>query len=205
MVRSASNIRCLENMEGTRAAFDDDDNLFSEKPGLPPRPPIKTENATKVPARKPVGLSGIEKDLIEKTHDLKLDTFQTPPPLYEEETVILDSPNLVQSPTSVSTSDSLSTAPSKWKTAMEDARHFAGGLVSHPFESTKHFSILRHSHGLVYYKGPSTSLAITLFSDKPLPPRPHSMGPEERLDRQGRNESKSFASHQQQLDQRDSI
>ena len=52
---------------------------------------------------------------------------------------------------------------------MEEARHFAGGLISHPFESNKHFSILRHSHGLVYYKGPSTNLAITIFSDKPLP------------------------------------
>ncbi|KZF21459.1 hypothetical protein L228DRAFT_153752 [Xylona heveae TC161] len=58
---------------------------------------------------------------------------------------------------------------SKWKHAMEEARHFAGGLVTHPHESTKHFTILRHSHGLVFYKGPSTSLAITIFSDQPLP------------------------------------
>jgi hypothetical protein len=175
-------------MEGTRAAFEDYDNEFSEKAGLPPRPPrppIKTSSTTDVPARKPIGLSLREIDLVEKTDDLNLDTFQSPPPLYEEDYVIPDSPNLVQSPTSVSTSDSPnlvqsprsvstsdspSSEPSKWKTAMEDARHFAGGLMSHPVESTKHFSILRHSHGLVYYQGPSTNLAITIFSDQPLPP-----------------------------------
>jgi len=57
-----------------------------------------------------------------------------------------------------------------FKTAMQDVRHFAGGLISHPYESTKHYSILRHSHGLVYYKGSSTNLAITIFSDRELPP-----------------------------------
>jgi hypothetical protein len=167
-------------MEETHIAFEDQYNEFSEKPSLPPRPVVKTDVTPHVIARKPVGASPSERDWIdktnglkidpEKTNDLKLDTFQSPPPLYEEDAVILDSPNLVQSPTSVSTSDSPSSESSKWKTAMDDARHFAGGLISHPFESTKHFSILRHSHGLVYYKGPSTNLAITIFSDEPLPP-----------------------------------
>ncbi|KAI9838985.1 MAG: hypothetical protein M1819_004193 [Sarea resinae] len=58
----------------------------------------------------------------------------------------------------------------KWKSALEEARHFAGGLINHPVESTKHYSILRHSHGLVYYQGPTTSVAITIFSDRALPP-----------------------------------
>lgn len=53
--------------------------------------------------------------------------------------------------------------------AFEEARHFAGGLVSHPFESTKHYSILRHSHGLVFYSGSYTNIAITVFSDRELP------------------------------------
>lgn len=57
-----------------------------------------------------------------------------------------------------------------FKTAMQDVRNFAGGLISHPYESTKHYSILRHSHGLVYYTGSSTNLAITIFSDRDLPP-----------------------------------
>jgi len=56
------------------------------------------------------------------------------------------------------------------KSAFEEVRQFAGGLVSHPYESTKHYSILRHSHGLVYYSGPFTNLAITIFSDRELPP-----------------------------------
>lgn len=58
---------------------------------------------------------------------------------------------------------------SKFATAFQEARYFAGGLIAHPYESTKHYSILRHSHGLVYYSGSTTSLAITIFSDQELP------------------------------------
>jgi hypothetical protein len=155
-------------MEQALAPFEGHNIGFSEKPDLPPRP-LTTNSTANILARKPIDLPHNEKDLIEKANDLKLDTSQPPPPLYEENAVLLDSPGLVQSPTSLSTSDSPTSEPSKWRTAMEDTRHFAGGLISHPFESTKHFSILRHSHGLVYYKGPSTNLAITIFSDKPLP------------------------------------
>ncbi|PVH76517.1 hypothetical protein DL98DRAFT_517859 [Cadophora sp. DSE1049] len=54
--------------------------------------------------------------------------------------------------------------------AFREARHFAGGLITHPVESTKHFTILRHSHGLVFYQGAETTLAISVFSDQPLPP-----------------------------------
>lgn len=59
--------------------------------------------------------------------------------------------------------------PSKFKAAFEDVRHLAGGLVSHPYENTKHYSVLRHSHGLVYYKGFNTNVAISIFGDRPLP------------------------------------
>ena len=41
--------------------------------------------------------------------------------------------------------------------------------MAHPYESTKHYSIMRHSHGIVYYKGAHTNLAVTIFSDRPLP------------------------------------
>ncbi|KAK8216736.1 hypothetical protein M8818_001699 [Zalaria obscura] len=58
---------------------------------------------------------------------------------------------------------------SKLRSAFEEARHFAGGLIPHPSESTKHFSVLRHSHGLVYYKGPATNVAVTIFSSNSLP------------------------------------
>jgi len=54
--------------------------------------------------------------------------------------------------------------------AFREVRHFAGGLVSHPYETTKHFTILRHSHGLVFYQGTTTSLAMSIFADASLPP-----------------------------------
>ena len=71
---------------------------------------------------------------------------------------------------SMDSTSSKSSTSSQMKKAYEEARHFAGGLISRPCESTKHFTILRHSHGLVFYQGSSTSLAISIFSDAPLPP-----------------------------------
>lgn len=69
----------------------------------------------------------------------------------------------------VSTEASKTTASSYVQTAYREARHFAGGLITHPTESTKHFTILRHSHGLVFYQGANTTLAISVFADQPLP------------------------------------
>ncbi|RMZ22963.1 hypothetical protein D0859_13002 [Hortaea werneckii] len=57
----------------------------------------------------------------------------------------------------------------KLRSAWSEVKHFAGGLITHPYEATKHFTILRHSHGLVYYQGPTTNIAITIFTSKPLP------------------------------------
>lgn len=72
--------------------------------------------------------------------------------------------------TPTSTNASQSSAKSlTFKSAFEDVRHFAGGLVSHPFEASRHFSVLRHSHGLVYFKGFNTNVAISVFGDQPLP------------------------------------
>lgn len=62
-----------------------------------------------------------------------------------------------------------STAAQKWKAALGEAQYFAGGLVSHPAESTRHYSIIRHSHALVWYRGPSTSISITILSDVDMP------------------------------------
>ncbi|KAK4240600.1 hypothetical protein C8A03DRAFT_41913 [Achaetomium macrosporum] len=55
--------------------------------------------------------------------------------------------------------------------ALSEARYFAGGLIPHPTESTKHYTILRHSPPLIFYRGPTTSVAITIFSSPghPLP------------------------------------
>ncbi|KPM38199.1 hypothetical protein AK830_g8357 [Neonectria ditissima] len=58
---------------------------------------------------------------------------------------------------------------SKWKAALGEAQYFAGGLISHPAESNKHFTIIRHSHALVWYRGPATSVPISILSDAPLP------------------------------------
>jgi hypothetical protein len=58
---------------------------------------------------------------------------------------------------------------SKFKYAIGEIKHFAGGLITHPYEATKHYSVLRHSHGFVFYQGPTTSVAITVLSDQPLP------------------------------------
>jgi hypothetical protein len=54
--------------------------------------------------------------------------------------------------------------------AFGEARHFLGGLISRPAESNKHFTILRHSHGVIFYRGSTTSVTISIFSDAPLPP-----------------------------------
>ncbi|OAA71687.1 LipA and NB-ARC domain protein [Akanthomyces lecanii RCEF 1005] len=58
---------------------------------------------------------------------------------------------------------------SSWKKALGEAQYFAGGLMSSPVESTRHHSIIRHSGALVWYRGPDTSVTITVLSDEPLP------------------------------------
>ncbi|EDN94053.1 hypothetical protein SS1G_09920 [Sclerotinia sclerotiorum 1980 UF-70] len=78
------------------------------------------------------------------------------------------SPSIITTKTSSDTS-STAISSSYITSAYREARHFAGGLITHPSESTKHYSILRHSHGLVFYQGSSTTLAISIFSDAPLP------------------------------------
>ncbi|KAH8673486.1 hypothetical protein BX600DRAFT_206217 [Xylariales sp. PMI_506] len=112
--------------------------------------------------------------------DSKLDKLhlETPPPIPPrpkptqiDTTSLTPSSVTTESVSSVATPLSPSPASNKsfWKSAVDETLHFAGGLVSHPFEATKHFSILRHSSGLVYYKGPATRIVITVFSDAPLP------------------------------------
>ncbi|KAI6711867.1 hypothetical protein JHW43_005620 [Diplocarpon mali] len=69
-----------------------------------------------------------------------------------------------------SSTTALQSSTSFVQQAFREARHFAGGLINHPTESTNHFTILRHSHGLVFYQGVGTTLAISIFADQPLPP-----------------------------------
>ena len=63
-----------------------------------------------------------------------------------------------------------SSSPSAVQKAYGEARHFLGGLINHPSESNRHFSILRHSYGIVFYWGSTTSVTVSIFSDAPLPP-----------------------------------
>ncbi|KAJ9137123.1 Riboflavin kinase (NB-ARC domain protein) [Pleurostoma richardsiae] len=60
-------------------------------------------------------------------------------------------------------------AKSIFKAALTETRHFAGGLIAHPHESTRNYTILRHSPGLVFYRGPTTAVVVTIFSSAPLP------------------------------------
>ncbi|KAI0540847.1 hypothetical protein GGR58DRAFT_459178 [Xylaria digitata] len=71
--------------------------------------------------------------------------------------------------TSPSKPDAHVSSSSRWKTVVDETVYFAGGLISHPFESTKHYSILRHSPAIVYYKGPETNVTISVFGDSTLP------------------------------------
>ncbi|KAJ5096453.1 hypothetical protein NUU61_005809 [Penicillium alfredii] len=59
--------------------------------------------------------------------------------------------------------------PTPAQKAYGEARHFLGGLINHPTESNRHVTILRHSHGLVFYCGNSTSVEVSIFADAPLP------------------------------------
>ncbi|KAL2444021.1 hypothetical protein ABEF95_014773 [Exophiala dermatitidis] len=94
-----------------------------------------------------------------------------PPPSYTSSTQP-SIPHSSEPLTDAGSAKAKSSSPlqAKLKTALQEAKYLAGGLIAHPYESTKHYTILRHSHGLVYYSGPYTNLAITIFSDRELPP-----------------------------------
>ncbi|KAI1413654.1 hypothetical protein F5Y13DRAFT_179373 [Hypoxylon sp. FL1857] len=107
-----------------------------------------------------------------RAEELKIDIQPTLPPR-QLSLPLVTSPSEISPNSDTSTPETLtpnpSTSQSKWKTALDETIYFAGGLISHPFESTKHYSILRHSPGVVLYRGPSTSVTITVFADEPLP------------------------------------
>ncbi|KAI0180787.1 hypothetical protein GGR52DRAFT_521659 [Hypoxylon sp. FL1284] len=106
-----------------------------------------------------------------KVKELKIDVkpLGFPDPPRQLSIPLVSSPSEISLNSNATTPETPGSGRSIWKTALDETVYFAGGLVSHPFESTKHYSILRHSSGLVFYRGPSTSIAITVFSDEPLP------------------------------------
>lgn len=94
-----------------------------------------------------------------------------------------DSPVTSQRPRTAGATSSSTSLPSQIQTppppppplptpiqkAYGEARHFLGGLISHPAESNKHFTLLRHGFPIVFYRGNATSVAVSIFSDSPLP------------------------------------
>lgn len=59
-------------------------------------------------------------------------------------------------------------SPSFMGEALQTAADKVDGFFSNPIESTKHFSIFRHGPFIKPYQGSSTSITISIFSDKPL-------------------------------------
>ncbi|RMY07789.1 hypothetical protein D0868_05165 [Hortaea werneckii] len=104
-------------------------------------------------------------DLDEQLANLEIEEHSEdePGPSYTDGP-LTEEPNSMQS-----SSQSQQQKPNKLRSAWSDVKHFAGGLITHPYEATKHFTTLRHSHGLVYYQGPTTNIAITIFTSRPLP------------------------------------
>ena len=58
--------------------------------------------------------------------------------------------------------------PGILKSAFDSTRHFASSLISAPHESSGNYTIMRHSLGLIYYRGPGTTVSITILASKPL-------------------------------------
>lgn len=76
-----------------------------------------------------------------------------------------------QAPAQAPTNTTTAQAEQALQKAFGEAKHFLGGLIPHPTESSRHVTILRHSHGLVLYRGGLSTAAVSVFSDSPLPPR----------------------------------
>lgn len=107
--------------------------------------------------------------------DTKASSFTTNPSHKDTEGIANSASTVPASisvtPTTFSSPQSTtSKTSSQVRKVYQEARYLAGGLIHHPSQSTKHYSILRHSYGLVFYQGTTTSLAISIFADAPLPP-----------------------------------
>lgn len=127
-------------------------------PDLPPRPDLSLDTSV------PTNITGSELYLSSR----KTCTGTT---LSSASTTVgsLSTNSSIHSTTPSSANSSQSSASTYVQKAYKEARHFAGGLISHPYEHTRHYSILRHSHGLVFYQGSNTTLAVSIFADAPLP------------------------------------
>lgn len=145
-----------------------------EKPALKQTPSDAKAAVVAGPPARPADTSQETNDVVEGEANPDLDeqlanleieehSEDEPVPSYTDGP-LTEEPNNLQS-----SSQSQQQKPNKLRSAWSDVKHFAGGLITHPYEATKHFTILRHSHGLVYYQGPTTNIAITIFTSRPLP------------------------------------
>lgn len=68
-----------------------------------------------------------------------------------------------------------STGSKIWQSALETTKDFALNILPQSTTITKHYTILLHGSPLIVYRGPATSLTITIFSSPkyPLPPPEH--------------------------------
>ncbi|KAK5663856.1 hypothetical protein OQA88_60 [Cercophora sp. LCS_1] len=88
--------------------------------------------------------------------------FTTSPGPYSASPTPLDPP-------STSTTPGGGSEKPFWQNALSETQHFMGGLIPHATESTKHYTILRHSAPLIFYRGPATSIEISILSAPKYP------------------------------------
>ncbi|KAK3721967.1 hypothetical protein LTR37_002783 [Vermiconidia calcicola] len=107
-------------------------------------------------------------DLDEQLERLELETMQQDDiSLSPEATVSLtDAAFAADDQSAINAVQEAARKSDKMKTALGEVKHFAGGLISRPYEFTKYYSVLRHSHGLVFYRGLTTSLQKRGLSSK---------------------------------------
>ncbi|RMY61753.1 hypothetical protein D0865_00820 [Hortaea werneckii] len=157
-----------------RRKLDREASSKGEKPALKQTPSnAKVAVDDKAPAR-PADASQEVNDVVEgEAHpdlDEQLANLEIEEHSEDEPVPSYTDGQLTEEPNSMQpSSQSQQQKSNKLRSAWSDVKHFAGGLITHPYEATKHFTILRHSHGLVYYQGPTTNIAITIFTSRPLP------------------------------------
>lgn len=141
------------------SAFKISDQSFLAPPEGPPPPYESLQLSPQQPSRPPL----LTKASSNTVPDIALHED------HDDSNTLAPRPTVSRAVTDASPS-SQSTSPSAVQKAYGETRHFLGGLINRPTESNRHFTILRHSYGVVFYRGSTTSVTVSIFSDTPLPP-----------------------------------
>lgn len=141
------------------SAFKISDQSFLAPPEGPPPPYESLQLSPHQPSRPPL----LTKASSNTVPDIALHED------HDDSNTLAPRPTVSRAVTDASSS-SQSTSPSAVQKAYGETRHFLGGLINRPTESNRHFTILRHSYGVVFYRGSTTSVTVSIFSDTPLPP-----------------------------------